>query len=525
MGTQGFKTPQRHYGPTMVAPRALALGIILLTPALIGCIGTEAPQALEEASTTPPSQATLRCLDGGEGEEATCNVDTLIEPEREGNEVTIAVNPTDPDNVVAGAKDYHPESAGDCVWDGIYHTLDGGETFESRNLPGSPWLLVNDPDGFERNDASQFWCMSDPVVTFGPEGTLYYSFLAYQGDPITGSAIGKEATCAANEEAEAVPCSGANDVLFNRVSIGVMISTDGGESIDDVVLIDQGTFPVNFHDRQWISVDQDTGDVYIAWTAIFTPGNLVYKSTDNGRTWEGPVLLNELPTSAHGPGSLFIDNGPDETVYVSGCGADGPYVTVSTDGGETYAPWERVVEAPDEGMEAQYRTPSNCRIAVDASNGPHQGDAYVAYQATPEGDRDIFLARSTDDGQTWSEPIKLNLDEGDHDQFFPAINVNENGVIDVTWWDRRDDPDNRLLDIYHRYSLDGGETFSEELRVTEHSSDPAHSLHQGGFVFIGDYLDIDANGECAWPVWVDTRHEKADVMTTCIQRPSTPATP
>jgi len=57
--------------------------------------------------------------------------------------------------------------------------------------------------------------------------------------------------------------------------------------------------------------------------------------------------------------------------------------------------------------------------------------------------------------------------------------------------------------------------------VTEVSSDPQYSKHQGGFTFIGDYIDIDSTEECAWPVWVDTRHQKTDVMTSCVQRPGT----
>ncbi len=503
----------------------LILAVLTATPVLAGCLGDDGAleeQGLGDGLDLP--KAELRCTETQLADNATCNIDTLIEPEREGNEVTIAVNPTDPDNVVAGAKDYYPGSAGDCVWDGIYHTKDGGETFESRNLPGSPWLLINNQSEFEQNMASQYWCMSDPVVAFGPDGTLYYTFLAYQGDPVTGSAIGKEATCALHNETGAVPCSGPNDVAFNRVSIGVMISNDGGDTIDDVVMIDSGTFPVNFHDRQWVAVDQETGAVYVAWTAIFAPGNLVYRSTDHGQTWEGPVLLNELPAAAStpagpSPGQLFVDTGPDETVYVSGCGSDGPYIAKSTDGGQRFGAWQHVVDAEDEGMNASYRSGQICMVQADQTDGSHRGNVYMVYAATPDGHRDVFITRSTDGGESWSDPLQLDLDDTENDQFFPTLSINPNGVLDVAWYDRRNDPDNQLLDVYHRYSPDGGQTWSQELRVTDVSSDPTHSKHQGGFTFLGDYIDIDATVECAWPVWVDTRYEKADVMTTCIERP------
>jgi hypothetical protein len=515
---------------------ALALALTMAAPALVGCLGGEDEQlGPDEAGAVLPQAAQPRCVDGSGTGNASCNYDTLQEPEREGNEVTVAVNPTDPDNVVAGAKDYYPESAGDCVWDGIYHTKDGGESFESRNLPGSPWLLMNNQSKFEANDASQYWCMSDPVVDFGPEGTMYYTFLAYQGDPVTGSAAGEQLTCLINEEVGGVPCSGLNDVAFNRVSIGVMVSEDGGDTISDVTLIDSGTFPVNFHDRQWIATDDESGTVYVAWTGIFTPGNLVYRSHDKGQTWEGPVLLDQLPVAAGtpaaaegtpaestSPSQLFVDTGPGDTVYVSGCGPDGPYLASSGDGGESFSEWRHVVEAEDEGMNASYRSGQICMVAADGTDGPHRGNLYMVYAATPDGHRDVFLTRSTDGGQTWSEPIQLDQDDTENDQFLPTISINPNGVVDVSWWDRRNDPDNRLLDVYHRYSLDGGETFSEEARVTDVSSDPTHSLHQGGFPFIGDYMEVDSSEECAWPAWVDTRHEKADVMTTCLERPGEP---
>jgi hypothetical protein len=515
------------------APTALALALALLAPMLAGCIGGSGDDL--EADTAPDvdqlEAAEPRCIDRGDGQ--SCNYDTLEEPEREGNEVTIAVNPADEGNVVAGAKDYYPESAGDCVWDGIYLTKDAGRTFDSRSLPGSPWLAMNNPDAFEPNEASQYWCMSDPVIEFGPDGTMYYTFLAYQGDPVTGSALGETATCAVNEEVEDVPCSGLNDVAFNRVSIGVMVSHDGGETISDVTMIDSGAFPVNFHDRQWIAVDDETGTVYVAWTGIFMPGNLVYKSTDQGQTWEGPVLLDNLPMAlstpdqadgtpaeSTSPGQLFVDTGPQGTVYVSGCGDSGPYLAKSTDGGESYGEWSPVVEARDEGMEAEYRSGQICMVAADETGGPHDGNVYVVYASTPDGHRDVFLTRSTDGGETWSDPVQLDHDDTQNDQFLPTISVNPNGVVDVAWYDRRHDPDNRLLDVYHRYSVDGGETWSMESRVTDVSSDPTHSKHQGGFTFIGDYIEIDSAEECAWPAWVDTRNEKADVMTTCLERPS-----
>lgn len=505
---------------------------------LLGAPTAEESMAARDDAARDGDDATGAGTDGDAGSDDahSCNLLTTLEETRQGNEVTIAVNPADPDNVAAGAKDYYPPSAGQCVWDGLYHTTDGA-SWSSQSLPGSPWLLLNDPDAFQAYSISQYWCATDPVMAFGPDGTLYYSLLAYQGDPVTGSKAGKDVTCALHEEVDDVPCSGVNDVAFNRVAIAVGISTDGGATMDEFSTVASGTFPLTFHDRNWLAVDQESGTLYIVWTTFFVGGSEVYRSTDGGQTWEGPVLLDEVPIAGFGDGplSLFVAPGAGDTVYVSGCrdGRTGPMVAVSDDGGQSFSPWRLVADHADPGMEAEYRSRQVCMVAADETDGPHRGNVYLAYMATadPEEaedrDRDIFFVRSEDGGETWSDPLQLNLDGGGGpnstaDQFFPAISVNPDGVVDVVWYDRRHDPeDGRLLDLYHRYSRDGGRTWSDELRVTEVSSDPRYSIHQGGFVFIGDYIDIDSSAECAWPAWVDTRHGKADVATACIERPGT----
>ncbi|MBI4393416.1 MAG: exo-alpha-sialidase [Euryarchaeota archaeon] len=473
------------------------------------------PVAAPSSAFTPVAAdgiVKLRCFPIGD--KTGCNFETTVSPEtRQGNEVTVAVNPKDAGNIVAGAKDYTPDTAGECVWDGVYSTHDAGKTWSSKSLPGSPWLLVNDAGSFELNEMSNYWCATDPVVAFGPDGTFYYAVMAYQGDPVTASKIGKDQTG-----------TGVNDVVFNRVAQVCAVSTDGGKTFDSFNVIDVGSFPVNFHDRQWITVDQYDGSVHVAWTSGLAFGNVAYRSTDKCKTWQGPVLLDDQ-TNPLGPtpGQLFMSTGPANDVWISGRAGDGPYFSKSTDGGATFSPWKRAVEAEDKGMNATYRSAGLGFIAVDSSKGPHSGNAYLAFADTRNGDRDMFLTRSTDGGASWSEPVRLNDDALGNgvDQFFPAISVSPKGIVDVAWYDRRNG-DNYLLDLYYSYSDDGGATWSPNFRVTEVSSDPKWSIHQAGFVFIGDYIDMDSSVEGAHPVWVDTRHEKADVFVASILRPIDP---
>ncbi len=516
----------------------LTLAVLLVAaPALAGCLTPDGEDDVTTQSTGDDAPdhplANLGCL-GPNGTRCNLEASTTMGP---GNEVTIAVNPTNPENVVAGAKDYTPVSAGDCVWDGVYVSEDGGETWTNLPVPGSPWLLLNDPASYEASKASQFWCTTDPVVAFGPEGTCYFSFMAYQADPVTGSKLGRGI----------VPMGGLNDWAFNRAAQMVAVSTDGCLSFDGMSMIADGTFPVNFHDKQWITVDQTTGRVHVAWLDFFAPGNVHYYSDDEGASWHGPQVLSTWggtftggSTGPFGPAGqgTMVATGPDRS-YVSWGGPDGIFLRGSTDGGATWEEGRTVIETEDAGMEASYRSGGMPFIAVDDTEGALSGSVYYAWQDTrnPGEERDILFAASRDGGETWSTPLQLNDDDAcgflpvtdceagveaeGHDQFFPAVSVNPNGVVDVVWYDRRDDPGNRLLDVYHTYSRDGGETWSPNLRVTTVSSDPTLSRHQNGMVFIGDYIDIDSTVDRAYPVWADTRHGEADTFTARVERPGT----
>ncbi|HET6405824.1 MAG TPA: sialidase family protein [Candidatus Thermoplasmatota archaeon] len=480
---------------------------VLLMLLAAGCVAPAADTGATPASFAD-GRALLACF------EAACNFEATT-VNTEGNEVTIAVNPTDPLNIVAGAKDYSPWTAGDCVWDGIYVTKDGGRTWINHHVPGSPHLLVGGNTSWQPTYASQFWCTTDPVVAFGPDGTCYFSLMAYQADPITASKLG-----------EGTPLGGLNDWAFNRAAQLVAVSNDGCVTFDYMTPIFDGTFPVNFHDKQWIEVGAD-GTVHVAWLSFFVPGNQYFRSLDKGRTWEGPIVLStwaETLTPLDGPGGpagqgtiITVGNGGKD-VYVSWNAAGGIVVAISHDGGASFADAILAVETEDAGMEAEYRSGGMPFIvADDSADSPHYGNVYLAWQDTRDGDRDIFVSRSTDGGKTWSEPVKVS-DAPRGDQFFPAMSVGPDGILDVVFYDRRDDAENKLLHLYYTFSTDGGLTWSANQRVTEVATDPTKSHHQNGMIFIGDYIDIDSSAGAAHPVWVDTRHGVADVFTATLLR-------
>lgn len=493
------------------------LALMTVSTALAGCLGAD-EGGLDVPDILPDlARPTLDCRGAGDVELEGANAVNASAPldacnfkatwaNGPANEVTIAVNPTDPLNIVAGAKDYTTAHTADqCVWDGVYWTKDGGKTWGNYNVPGSPWQLLTQPEQFRPVlETSTHWCATDPVVDFGPDGTLYYALMGYQGDPVTASKVGKDQLG-----------TGVNDVAFNRATQIVAVSEDGGESFSRYSIIDTGSFPVNFHDRQWIDVGPD-GTVYVAWTSIVFPGNVLYRSTDGARTWEGPAILDDLAGNG-GPGSMIVSAGPEGIVYVSGWGGDGAYLTKSTDFGETFSGWTKVGGQRDEGMNTTYRGGALGVVAASQTTDL----VAVDWIDTRNGNRDVFAIVSLDGGATWSNETMLNDDATKNDQFMPTLVIApDSNVITAAWWDRRNDEDNILLDVYTTQSLDNGTTWTPNVRVTEVSSDPEWSKHQGGFTFIGDYIDIDAAGGFAFPVWVDTRHERADVYTAAVVEPA-----
>ena len=172
---------------------------------------------------------------------------------------TIAVNPLNPLNLVAGANDYRVC----CDFTGLndatgwaYYSMDGGVTWGNVQLPGLT-VETGGSGNFKRVDSA-----GDPVVTFGPDGTVYYA-----------------------------------NILFSRVSAawGVVVSrsTDGGRTWSEgsvAAYSDAGNF---LHDKEWIGAGPD-GKVVVAWTRFnLGPHGAGYRespivgafSKDGGRTW------------------------------------------------------------------------------------------------------------------------------------------------------------------------------------------------------------------------------------------------
>jgi hypothetical protein len=123
------------------------------------------------------------------------------------------------------------------------------------------------------------------------------------------------------------------------------------------------------------------------------------------------------------------------------------YVAHSDDDGETLSEGILVSRSVDQAF--------NPILAVDSA-----GNLYAVWRTRHHIDIDIFFARSTDGGQTWSSAVRINDDI--RQAFNPSLAVDTQGHVFVAW---QNHPGTVATDIYLSQSSDGGRTWSKERRM------------------------------------------------------------
>ena len=167
--------------------------------------------------------------------------------------------------------------------------------------------------------------------------------------------------------------------------------------------------------------------VYVAWRKIFE-GNVretvVARSTDGGSTFEAPVIVGHdqwvFSACPHRPASMGVDGqgrlyvvwyteGADETPAI--------YIAWSDDQGRTFSEKRKL-------NVARNTFPDHPQIAVD-----QQGRVVVIWEEQAPVKRDVVVSVSTDRGETFSAPHKVN----DRKSQTPVVAVNEQGLFVLAW--------------------------------------------------------------------------------------------
>jgi hypothetical protein len=296
-----------------------------------------------------------------------------------------------------------------------------------------------------------------------------------------------------------------------RNGIFIRRSLDGGKTweANAVPIDDQPTHPdMPFEDKPYIVADNNptspyAGSLYVGWTEFSLTKSIILfsRSKDGGITWSAPFEISTqegLPRDDNGAVEGFAAvAGPDGILYTVWSNRDSVVMAVSRDGGISFAPSRPIlpVAPPYFKVEDVERSNGFPQIAAD----PRTGRLFVTWSDYRNGDVDIFCSTSSDRGDTWSPPVRVNNDpvHNGADQFFQWLAVDPaDGSANVAFYDRRDDPDNQRATIVLARSTDAGRTFAN-YSWEAMEFDP-------GDKFIGDYTGIAALNGRVYGAWTET---------------------
>lgn len=208
-------------------------------------------------------------------------------------------------------------------------------------------------------------------------------------------------------------------------------------------------------------------EVFISWSLThpkMTPdkpfsGELrLSRSSDGGRTFASSILVNDDgQVIAHSFDAIRA--APDGVLHLAwidgreGKKEPGTFVARSTDQGRTIS----------KNFKVDDNTCVCCRTSIAMSA---EGVVYVAWRKIFDGNiRETVVARSTDDGQTFSAPVVVGNDRWVY-QACPhrpaSLGVDQSGRLYVVWYTEGAD---ETPAIYVAYSDDQGKTFSEKRQL------------------------------------------------------------
>jgi hypothetical protein len=457
---------------------------------------------------------------------------SMLYPNAE-EEPWVDVNPMSPNNLIAvWQQDRWSDGGAHGLVTAVTH--DGGLTW-TRTFPHFSTCAggtVQNGGDFDRS--------SDPWVSFGPDGTAYQVSLSFN---------------AANN---------VNAVLASR-------SADSGNTWSEpwTIIRDSGERDVAyaFNDKESVTADALTaGYAYAVWDRFVTPSGtsrasiegLIHsrsfrepiwfsRTTDGGLTWEparniydrsefNGTIGNQILVAKNGDLLDFFD---EFFIHKNADKSRGEWMSVirSTDKGVTWpkdslkiAPSrERGAFDPDTGrnIRAEGGIPD---VAIDRASGT----LYIVWQdASFSGVDEIAFSMSTDNGQTWSMPIKVNQTPrsstaANQQAFVAGVHVTPNGTVAVTYYDFRNNDSNPGVPtdywIVHCHSncTTSASWTGNENRLTTASFDIEQApAARGPFgFFLGEYEGLTNIGNVFAPVFITVNNgnpaNRTDVFSTTV---------
>ncbi len=372
-------------------------------------------------------------------------------------EPSIAIHPTDTNIMAIGT-----------VLDDYYYSKDGGLSWESQTLK------------------STYGVYGDPVLKIDDSGRVYYFHLAHY----------KKST------------------HLDRIVCQTSPSVDKG--------FNDGTFPLpngtKVQDKHWVYLDKEKDRIIMTWTQFDAynsdkpsdSSHIMFSySADKGDSWSQPLRIDKHggdclddDKTVEGAMPVVLENGD---IIVTWSGPKGLVLQKSEDDGKTWLANEKFLFDQKGGWNTNVsgiqRSNGLPVLTLDKVNNV----IYLNWCAEAKNSKklDVWLSKSTDNGETWSKPKKVNKGLRNKDQFFTWSAVDQStGEFYVAYFDRQKSKGNET-NVIVSYSKNQGRTF-KHLKVNPYSFVPDEK------VFFGDYLSIDAVSGCVrvvYPMMVNGKIE------------------
>jgi subtilisin-like proprotein convertase family protein len=417
-------------------------------------------------------------------------------------EIQIAVNPHNLNQMVAASNTFGSSAAcNNQATQGIFYSSDGGTTWNHTCAPS------NNVMGLGTCSGTIFG--SDPAVTWNDNNEVFLNYML-----LCGTATTTQFSMVLARSADGGATWVKQGIIKNSWATGT------GEDKNFYAIDTTPTSP--FYGRHYTCWDRDNNE------------KMAFSST-NGTSWTEV----DIPTAPVGGIDLGCDlavqkNGTVHIIWDSlACGAnctdERTWYSRSTNGGVS---WSAPIQVHDHNLTgfsgANSPPAADARsigplgaIDVDNSGGACDGTLYATYGDFASGtvaDTDIWVTRSTNNGATWSAPVKVN-DDGlaGRTQFHPFLQVDQsNGNVVVAWHDARNDVNNRKVEYFTARSTNCGVSFEANVKVSQPSAEfnnsgisttdenttdnPNRNPNQ-----YGEYLGLDVKSNKAYLAWCDTR--------------------
>jgi hypothetical protein len=470
-------------------------------------VGVRAKLAAFQAKVASASAGAVTLHAGADDHQ----INTDCDPPLPQDETSVAVNTSNPLNVVAAANDF----CGDGFW--IGHSTNGGASWTTQFK--DPKLS---PDSLPAAERRCFG--SDPSVVYSAADSVFY--------------LATLCFSPSNPSSEVQVWQSTNGAVWTDSVDAAVANTNiaGNGSIDGSV----------FYDKELLAIDNNPvsphfGRLYATFIKFhmtgpsgrsdYCPVQLAFtdpSGAPNTWTWSHTAVVPDAP-GTHGLGASanqwampVVDEGGglDIAYAIEECntGFDSAFfLTRSINGGASFTAPVRIDKAGQfaDNPNRQDRLPNKkARIPISPSLVYDSVIGLVfAYQNNiGSTGADISLQTSGNFGATWSDAVPITTVSpggapAPGDQFFPWLVVQDDpdpgdpAVLHAVWYDQRNDPTNDLIETFVGTSTDGGDTWSNTL-ISDVAWDPDDGFFNCG-CFIGDYNGMALGGSLLYPVWTD----------------------